>query len=346
MNILQRRDSHDWFVCMSVSCIVHLVALIVIAVVVVSLTDTRKSPLTVQVLPVELPPELVKLDSVRIERSSDQEAVWAPVPLPRTSSSVEIGRPWDHFDLASATAPAGGGTGSEVREASFFGTSSQGDYFVYILDVSPSMNARRGMRLVRAVEELLRSIAQLREDQNFYVIVFGWQTRQMFDDRSPHPECVPATLQNKQRLRDWLARVSTISGTDPRRSLRVSLQMMPSAIFLLSDGQFNKPKHSPHFGSPGPDAIDIVHSTADGRTPINAIAFENPASAPAMAEIAAATGGDHRYVPPPEAAPGRRRSTLDRVSSRYRKAVREFSFGGEDRARPRRVHVTLSGASK
>ena len=69
------------------------------------------------------------------------------------------------------------------------------------------------------------------------------------------------------------------------------MEMMPSAVFLLSDGQFNKPESNSYFDGPGPEVPEIVMSSGDGSTPVNAIAFENPESAPAMAEIAGLTDG-------------------------------------------------------
>lgn len=130
-------------------------------------------------------------------------------------------------------------------QAEYFGTIADGDRFVYVLDVSDSMNRRSGgtsrpsSRFEGASAELLRSIGQLTEDQWFYVILFSHQTRRMFDDNSVVPQMVPATPDNKARLRRWLASVKAGGGTDPRQALRLALELKPSAVFLLSDGEFN-----------------------------------------------------------------------------------------------------------
>ena len=195
------------------------------------------------------------------------------------------------------------------------------------------MNARNGRRLERAVIELLRSIAQLRDDQSFYVIVFGWATRRMFDDDSDIPEMLPATLGNKRRLRQWLAEVQTISGTDPRRSLQLALEMEPSAVFLLSDGSFNQPTTSRYLESRGPEVIDVVIETNPGNVPVHTIAFEDRGSEKAMQNIAGVSGGEHRFVAEPRdlkgsrRAPRTRRATRDRVSPSYRHTVLSFPLG-------------------
>jgi hypothetical protein len=263
-------------------------------------------------------------------------------------------------------ASRGDGEGGETGSASFFGTEAYGNAFVYVLDVSPSMNARGGKRLERAVLELLRSIDTLYEDQRFYVIVFGYEARLMFDDSGLFPRTIPATLQNKQLLRAWLAHVSTIAGTDPRDALHVGLKMQPSAVFLLSDGEFNGRRRTSMFGlterkvedivaqaslppptpiPPGATTSDSAQANADqhlpqdqsgewasnkGRqVPVHTIAFEDQSSEPAMKRVAEVSGGIHRFVP----APAGTANVTAQPSSRrsLRGIVTDFRFRGEGR---------------
>ena len=52
--------------------------------------------------------------------------------------------------------------------------------FVFVLDVSASMAARNGQRLQRATRELIGSINQLNDQQNFSVILYSNHALPMF----------------------------------------------------------------------------------------------------------------------------------------------------------------------
>ena len=217
---------------------------------------------------------------------------------------------------------------NEVSEgASFFGAVANGDRFVYILDVSPSMNRREGKRLERAVLELLRSIDQLTEQQSFYVMVFGWQTRRMFDDRSTRPRMVPATLDKKRALREWLANLRTIPGTDPRAAIALGLRIQPSAIFLLSDGEFNQPKRrgSSVLGRP---VIDVIRRARPDVVPIHAVTFEDPVGGRAMDRLAEESKGSNRFIPAPPRESSRGRLRYEMWPS-FRHVVSGFTFHDE-----------------
>ena len=220
------------------------------------------------------------------------------------------------------------GTGS----ASFFGAVANGSRFVYILDVSPSMNHREGQRLERAVLELLRSIDPLTAEQSFYVIVFGWQTRRMFDDGAAIPETVPATLKNKRALRSWLAGLTTLVGTDPTQAVKTALGMKPSAIFLLSDGEFNRPGRRRGSGGVARSVINAIRRARSDRIPVHTITYEDRAGERAMDRIASESGGLNRFVRAPAGmAPASRRKPLRyKVWPNFRRSVSEYGFAKED----------------
>lgn len=221
-------------------------------------------------------------------------------PLARTEDTVVDVSPelaWlserDRVDQTSAARP------SSAQGASFFGALADGDQFVYVVDISSSMNIGWGKRasevsrLVRVMAELKASIERLSPDQSFYVILFNGETRRMFDDAATVPRTVPATPENKRRLNDWLAAVRTGEATDPRRALELGMGMRPSALFLLSDGVF--------YG-PAATVLEIIERHSQGDTPIHTIAYEDPRSSKAMEQIARLTGGEFQFVPSPSVA--------------------------------------------
>ena len=164
------------------------------------------------------------------------------------------------------------------------------------------MDARDGARFDRACEELLRSVSQLRAGQSYYVFLFCWNTENMFRDRSA--ECVKVTAGHEEKLRRWISGVSLGAGTDPRRALALARQMKPDAVFLLSDGHFNRP------GTPLSETgwideqgnqlrkLDVQEGVERffHDIPIHTIALENPFTYAAMEQIAKATGGSYRYI--------------------------------------------------
>lgn len=183
----------------------------------------------------------------------------------------------------------------------FFGTRAFGHRFVFVLDISYSMDARGGERFDRAVEELLRSVSQLRSNQSYFVFLFCWSTQPIFYD-STH-QYVPAVPGHAKKLRRWLQDVRLGPGTDPRRALSLAREMNPDAIFLLSDGHFNQPR-TPKSDTGWMDSqgtrfqIDVQDGieTFFRDLPIHTIAFENAFTSTAMDAIAGVSGGQSRYV--------------------------------------------------
>lgn len=181
----------------------------------------------------------------------------------------------------------------------FFGTEALGDRFVYIVDMSSSMTSTvpgtRQTRLRVAGEEVVRSVNNLTANQNFYVILFAAETRPMFDQRVP--KMIPATVENKLRLAQWLLNVPNSSGTDPRAALRTGLRLRPSAIFLLSDGQFNGQVNDRNRAilSGNPSVEEVVRQNRRDDIPIHTIAMVNNVER-RMRSLAESTGGTYRLV--------------------------------------------------
>lgn len=189
----------------------------------------------------------------------------------------------------------------EPAQVEFFGASAFGSQFVFLLDISYSMNARQGNRFSRARDELVRSVSNLRPGQSYYVFLFCWETKEMFYD--PTPKYVRVASGHEQRLNDWLASTSLGPGTDPRRALALAQRMKPDAVFLLSDGRFNEPswtrsdtgwvdRQGKLFEANVQDGVESFYQD----TAIHTIAFENPLALAAMQDIASATDGSCRYI--------------------------------------------------
>ncbi|MAI71970.1 MAG: hypothetical protein CMM01_13795 [Rhodopirellula sp.] len=201
----------------------------------------------------------------------------------------------------------------------FFGSEAIGSKFVFVVDISLSMDARNMERYRRAKKELLRSISNLNSEQSYVVMLFSWRTKTMQYDRPP--AWIRAEKNHEKKLFRWLDDIKLSSGTDPRDALSLAKLMQPDAIFLLSDGQFNSPNApSLETGWLLPNGERSQLSVSDGiatymsSIPIHCISFENPFTKGSMEKIAELSGGSFRYV--------KTKSHLPVDSQRFLEAVR------------------------
>ncbi len=172
----------------------------------------------------------------------------------------------------------GGGAGT-----TFFGVSSRGTRFAYIVDISGSMGDQGKIEI--CMRELARSIEILPDYAFFYVVLFASEI------------VVPPMQRGWTRARDatvsrfirWLNQIDPGGGTQPRSAFRqvFALEDRPDVIFFLTDGQIP------------PETVATVtgFNSRGRRVAVNTIAFGDPASQEYLKEISHRSGGVYRYVP-------------------------------------------------
>ncbi len=133
--------------------------------------------------------------------------------------------------LGSGGAGSGGG-GQKSGRAKFFGAQAQGDRFVFVVDNSRSMVDGR---METALLELTRSVEALTPKQFFYVILYSDKAYALFHPQ-PADQLLPATPENKQRLRNWITTVQLCYGGRVLDAIELAASLEPQAVFLLSDG--------------------------------------------------------------------------------------------------------------
>lgn len=297
---MQGRKSNDTGVVGWLSSLAIHLALANVLVLWMASRPARQAPLVIE-FSASVPAAEGDLDDFvplapQVEVESTEEL--RPIPLAADPFSLGKGRGARGL-RGEAGGPPGGGS-----QARYFGVTAAGDRFVYALDISTSMDegggpSAEGSRFERATAELLRSVEALSSDQQFYVFLFCYRTRHMFDKQVATPRMVPATEANKRRLREWLSRVSTGGGTDPRTALFLALKLRPSAIFLLSDGEFNGRRNGRRFQAlaGNPSVTDVVAACPGTPSPIHAIAYEDQQNRQIMSELAEQTSGSYRFIP-------------------------------------------------
>jgi von Willebrand factor type A domain len=179
---------------------------------------------------------------------------------------------------------AGGGLGGGAGGTSFFGISSQGTRFAYIVDRSMSM-AEDG-RLEIAKRELVRSLEELPDYANFCVVFFSTDLL--------IPEMQDGWLRARgnvvARFAQWLATsLGPGGGTVPGPAFITVLNMpvRPDVIFFMTDGEIH-----------GFAAEEVAALNRRGEhVVINTIAFGDPSSQELLKQIAMDSGGSYRFVP-------------------------------------------------
>ncbi|MHC4989431.1 MAG: vWA domain-containing protein [Planctomycetota bacterium] len=213
--------------------------------------------------------------------------------LEPTEFSGDVSAPELEIAAAGAMSTLGGagsgdggmpGLGGGGAGTSFFGISSEGSRFAYIVDISGSMG--QGRKMATAMRELGRSIASLPDYAHFYVVLYNSSAM------------VPPMQRGWTRARRSATRsliqfleqeVTPGRGTDPKPAFQVvfSLDVRPDVIFFLTDGEIATMS-----------ASFVAALNNRGRPVIiNTIAFGDPSSQELLKQIAFESDGTYRFVP-------------------------------------------------
>ncbi len=218
------------------------------------------------------------LDSVQLEMNSEYANLYQP------KTQLE-----DLF-VATPVSP------SSAYQQGFFGIPATGNRIVYVIDISPSMAVRNRYRsrYQRAIEHVMYSVEQLQPDQQFFVFLFSFQNFPM-EIAGEGKFCYPSK-ENIEQLRKWLESVRLSSGTDPRVSLVQALQLRPTCVFLLSDGEFNGEQHRNGIYRNITTAVELCKEHNTSKCPIHTVGLEDLNSQSALKAISANSGGVYQFV--------------------------------------------------
>lgn len=155
-------------------------------------------------------------------------------------------------DLGVGGGGGGGGSG-------FFGVEARGSRFVYVIDVSGSM---QGDRLVALKRELTNSIDGLVGASSFLIVLFN-------SDAVPlggRSRWVDASEPNKRRTFEMISKIVAGGGTYPAPAFDIafSLKPRPDAIYFMTDGLFDPAVA---------DQVARLNRASDRPVPIHCIAF-------------------------------------------------------------------------
>ena len=174
--------------------------------------------------------------------------------------------------------------GPKPKQAAFFGVRGGGKRFVFIVDVSGSM---QGAKLDRLKDELTKSVKSLADDAEFSIVFFAGGANVI------DPGWMKAST-DRDRAILLIGQQGCNGGTDPTQAFDFAfktLSPIPDCIFFMTDGQI--PPWTP----------DQVHTLNAARIPtvVHTIVIgppaEEPSIKPLMERIAAENHGTYNFVP-------------------------------------------------
>lgn len=188
-------------------------------------------------------------------------------------------------DIGTGEGLGGGGMGGG---ATFFGVEARGSRFVYICDVSGSMNEHAGgatySRLSVLKNELARSLSDMLEHIGFCVLLFSSESKPL----TGSVKWTSANTAGKKHATDRLAEVVAFGGTEPWPAFEIALNMKPApdAIYFMTDGVFD----------PSVAFKIQAKNTAGKMIPIHCITLVEKSGEEIMRKIAADSGGTYKHV--------------------------------------------------
>ena len=174
--------------------------------------------------------------------------------------------------------------GPKPKEAAFFGVRGGGKRFVFIVDVSGSM---QGPKLDRMKDELTKSVRALATDAEFSVVFFaggaevidqGWMK----------------ASTDKARAVALIGQQGCLGGTDPTEAFNFafkSLSPIPDCIFFMTDGQI------PPWIPANVRTLNSARIPTEIHSIIIGTAQEEPVLKPLMEQIANENRGTYTFVP-------------------------------------------------
>jgi hypothetical protein len=163
------------------------------------------------------------------------------------------------------------------KPAEFFGVAAAGAKIVYVVDRSGSMTD--SIDFVKYA--LKRSIGELPDDKSFHVIFYSSGPPVEMPTRG----LVSATERNKQQAFEFIDGIPVRGQTDPSDALKRAFELKPDAIYLLTDGEFDR------------QISDLVKRVnAGGKVKVYTIGFLYRIGEEVLKQIAADNGGQYKFV--------------------------------------------------
>lgn len=158
------------------------------------------------------------------------------LPQPAEAGEAAVGLPLDPGeDLLRAE--AGREAGEYAVETGLFGARAEGTRFIYVFDRSASMNSLNGRPLAAAKSQLIGSLQDLGDTQQFQVIFYNDEPTILNPYYPRPPRLLFADKQNRKLAADHVRGVVATGTTRHEEPLLLAIKMSPDVIFFLTDAE-------------------------------------------------------------------------------------------------------------
>ncbi len=178
----------------------------------------------------------------------------------------------------------GGQGGSGGGGARFFGVEARGSRFIFIVDISGSME---GPKMATLKRELVKAIDGLTEDAQFIAYFFESQTATL----GSKDKWIEATMKNKNWAITQVGALLAKGGTEPGPAFALAFALKPraDAMYFMTDGLFD----------PGVADRIAAMNKVGRKIPVHCLAFGERGSEATMRKIAELSGGTYTYIEEP-----------------------------------------------
>lgn len=192
--------------------------------------------------------------------------------------------------LAAVPAAWGAPPRSPGARTGIFGLEASGNRFVYVFDRSASMGEAAGRPLAAAKAELLASLDDLGESQQFHLIFYN-ERPVVFAPAAGQGRPIFASDENRRAAARFVEGVAAAGGTRHYEALAAALKLAPDVVFVLTDGTPDDDLAEEELGwlgrAAGAARILVVQFGGDG------------GRSPRLARLAERTGGAYKVVAAP-----------------------------------------------
>ena len=216
-------------------------------------------------------------------------------------------------DSFSPSMNFGGGGGGAVT---FFGSKSEAQKVVFVVDVSSSMKAKGASRKSRfdlMKDELKGTVERLTPGVSFQIVFFSgaswfvgsqpdrgnwhekggryWHYKDGRDEQLPRASLIPANRARILKTLRIIDEVKPTYGSDARSPLKMAMNLMPDVIFFMTDGEIMEdPEKKPLI-------VDLVeYNQRKSKAKINCIILTEIAAYEIMGPLAKETRGEVSLV--------------------------------------------------
>lgn len=179
-------------------------------------------------------------------------------------------------------------SGGRAR-TSVYGLEGEGSRFVYVFDRSASMGSGSGSPLASAKRELLKSLADLKETNQFQIIFYNERFSSMTSGQQ-YGGLLFADRRNLELADKYVRGIMADGGTRHGEPLEAALKLAPDVIFFLTDAdqpELNEAR------------LAKIRRMNGGGTSIHTIEFglgAQPSRDNFLAKIARQNGGKYLYI--------------------------------------------------